>query len=93
MFVTKKRYKQVQEWADRNQEAYLSATRMVYEQHIRTLELADALRDIIAESTAKPNATVKRMVKIAEEALGIVSDDEVETAPEESTVTSEEVSA
>lgn len=68
-FVSKKKYKQLQEWADKNQTAYWEATRMSFDAMLEMELLRDALNDIIKQQTKASNATVTRMVKIAQEAL------------------------
>ena len=82
-FVSKKKYKQLQEWADRNQEAYWDATRMNFEALLEMEMLRDALQDIINQKTKASNATVTRMVKIAQDALDGLRQREEETPTEE----------
>lgn len=68
-FVSKKKYKQLLELANKNQDAYWEATRMGYDALLEMELLRDALQDIINQQTKAGNATVTRMVKIAQEAL------------------------
>ena len=79
-FVSKKKFNQMQEWANRNQDAFLSCSHEMYRCMIQMQLLADALEDIRSQQTKASNATVTRMVKIAEKAL---TDYEAEFATEE----------
>lgn len=59
MFVTKKKYCQMK------QELTAELMKSSYAEGV----LKAALEDIIAQNTKKPNATVSRMIEIAERAL------------------------
>jgi hypothetical protein len=69
MFVLKKNFDRMQEWAEQNQDAYLQVTKRNIDLMFELADAHQALEDIIAQATAKPNATVARMVAIAREAL------------------------
>lgn len=58
----KSKYESAKEWATRNQEAFLEANKARH-------DLVAAMMEIVAQETKNANATVKRMTKIAKEAL------------------------
>ena len=65
MFVLKKNFDRMQEWAEQNQDAYLQVTKRNIDLMFELADAHQALEDIIAQATAKPNATVARMVSQA----------------------------
>lgn len=68
MFVLKKTYKEVRDWNNELQAGYYNLL-----SHIEELE--HALQRIREQQTKGANATVKRMVRIAEEALGVADEE------------------
>lgn len=69
MFVLKKNFDRMREWAEANQDAYLRTTQRNIELMFKLADAQQALSDIIAQETNKPNATVARIITIAREAL------------------------
>lgn len=69
MFVRKSTYDRMRVWADRNQEAFLQASAKLYTERASNARLLEALRAILDNKTARPNATVARIIQIAEDAL------------------------
>ena len=78
MFVLKSTYNKMKAWADRNQNAFLESNQKLFHYAYEVAMLRNALEDIIAQKTEHPNATVTRMVRIAEEALGDFNGEEDE---------------
>lgn len=68
MFVWQKTYDDLKDYADELRGDY-------YDVLAKVDELQNALNKILEQQTKSANATVKRMVKIAEEALGIDNDE------------------
>ena len=69
MFVLKKTLERETIRANQNNELAMQGWQSFYAAASRVTDLETALQTIIEQQTAKPNATVARMVKIAEEAL------------------------
>jgi hypothetical protein len=69
MFVWKSTYDRMVEWANRNQDAYIKCSFDMMDLVQKQATLREALEEIIANETTRSNATVKRMVRIAQDAL------------------------
>ena len=68
-FVLKSTYEAMQRRYDALHNAYADVVERYLNEFSRVSQLEQALRDIIEQNTKGSNATVKRMVKLAEEAL------------------------